>query len=61
MAELVCAAPDTTLPVLQMTCGFPAVFTTTADDGTTVGLCATCAPSAVLSGYVVHPIDEEAR
>jgi len=49
--NLRCAAPDYSLPQFQpMTCGFPAVYTATADDGTTVGLCATCGPAAVVSG-----------
>jgi hypothetical protein len=56
-----CAAPDRTLPAWQMTCGFPAAFTTTADDGSTVGLCSTCAPAAVLSGYALTPMPEVAR
>jgi hypothetical protein len=59
-ADLRCAAPDRTLPAWQMTCGFPAVFTTTADDGSTVGLCRTCGPAAVVSGYVITPLPEVA-
>jgi hypothetical protein len=59
MTDLRCAAPDHSLPQFQpMLCGFPAVFTTTADDGTTVGLCKACGPAAVVSGYVVTPINE---
>nr|WP_221374482.1 hypothetical protein [Actinoplanes polyasparticus] len=58
MTGLRCAAPDHSLPQFQpMTCGFPAVFTATADDGSTVGLCATCGPKAVVSGYVLTRIE----
>lgn len=56
--NLRCAAPDYSLPQFQpMTCGFPAAYTATSDDGSTVGLCATCGPAAVVSGYMITPIE----
>jgi hypothetical protein len=56
-----CAVPDYSLPQFQpMTCGFPATFTATADDGSTVGVCKHCAPATVASGYVLTPVDLEA-
>jgi hypothetical protein len=58
--NLHCAAPDYSLPQFQpMTCGFPAAYTATADDGSTVGLYATCGPTAVVSGYKVTAISDE--
>jgi hypothetical protein len=55
-----CAAVDRSLPQFQpLTRGFPAAFTATADDGSTVGLCATCAPAAVVSGYVLTSIRQD--
>lgn len=57
-ADLRCAAPDYSLPQFQpTTCGFPAAYTATGDDGSTVGLCVTCGPAAVVSGYVITPIE----
>jgi hypothetical protein len=55
-----CAAPDYSPSQFQpMTCGFPAAYTATADDGSTVGLCATCGPAAVVSGYVITAIEQQ--
>ena len=60
MTDLRCKAPDYSLPQFQpMTCGFPAAFTAIAGDGATVGLCKTCGPAAVVSGYVLTPINKE--
>jgi hypothetical protein len=54
-----CVAPDHSQPQFQpMTCAFPAVYTATADDGSTVGMCVTCGPAAVVSGYVITAIEE---
>lgn len=60
--DLRCAAPNYTIPANPpMTCGFPAAFTTTADDGTTVGLCRTCGPAAAVSGYVLTSLPAGGR
>jgi len=60
--NLRCVAPDHSLPQFQpMTCGFPAAYTATADDGSTVGLCGTCGPAAVVSGYVITAIGKDAE
>jgi hypothetical protein len=59
VTEMRCAAPDHSLPQFQpMTCSSPAAYTATADDGSTVGLCASCGPAAVVSGYVITTIEE---
>ncbi len=61
VTDLRCAVPDYSLPQFQpMTCGLPAAFTATADDGSTVGVCKRCAVDTAVSGYVLTPIAEEA-
>lgn len=59
MTDLRCAVEDYTVPRNPpMTCGFPAVSTATADDGSTVGVCRSCEPAVIVSGTVVTPIPE---
>jgi hypothetical protein len=57
MTDLRCAVPNFTVPANPpMTCGFPATSTAVADDGSTVGICQSCEPAAVVSGYVLSPL-----